>query len=165
MAGGGMIDPGLQDKVVLVTGANNPFGIDAAIAEGLAAQGASVFLTYLRSRPEDFGIDAATAAKATAPGEELYRSQNAEAPGAVLARLREHGVRVEAAEIDLTDPGAIRELFDRVDKTLGSVDILINNAAYTSSDSFVPPSSSLVDWAGRERSTVEAGSQAGPARP
>jgi 3-oxoacyl-[acyl-carrier protein] reductase len=165
MAGGGMIDPGLQDKVVLVTGANNPFGIGAAIAESFAAQGASVFITYLRSRPEEFGIDAATAAKATAPGEEFYRSRNAEAPDAVLGRLREHGVRVEAAEIDLTDPGAIRELFDRVDKTLGSVDILINNAAYTSSDSFVPPSSSLVDWAGRERSTVEAGSQAGPARP
>ena len=100
-----MIDPGLQDKVVLVTGANNPFGIGAAIAEGFAAQGASVFITYLRSRPEEFGIDAATAAKATAPGEEFYRSRNAEAPDAVLGRLREHGVRVEAAEIDLADPG------------------------------------------------------------
>jgi NAD(P)-dependent dehydrogenase (short-subunit alcohol dehydrogenase family) len=32
-----MIDPGLQDKVVLVTGANNPFGIGAAITEGFAA--------------------------------------------------------------------------------------------------------------------------------
>ena len=62
-----MIDPGLQDKVVLVTGANNPFGIGAAIAEAFAAQGASVFITYLRSRPEEFGIDAATAAEATTP--------------------------------------------------------------------------------------------------
>jgi 3-oxoacyl-[acyl-carrier protein] reductase len=165
MAGGGMIDPGLQDKVVLVTGANNPFGIGAAITEGFAAQGASVFITYLRSRPEEFGIDAATAARATAPGEEFYRSQNAEAPDAVLGRLREHGVHVEAAENDLADPGAIRDLFDRVDQTLGSVDILINNAAYSSSDSFIPASPSLVDWAGRRSSTVDAGSQAGPARP
>ena len=153
-----MIDPGLQDKVVLVTGANNPFGIGAAIAEAFAAQGASVFITYLRSRTEEFGIDAATAAKATAPGEEFYRARNAEAPDAVLGRLHEHGVRVEAAEIDLADPGAIRELFDRVEKTLGPVDILINNAAYSSADSFVPASSSLVDWAGRRRSTVDASS-------
>ena len=58
-----MIDPGLQDKVVLVTGANNPVGIGAAIAEAFAAQGAAVFITYLRSRPEEFGIDAATAGR------------------------------------------------------------------------------------------------------
>ena len=126
-----MIDPGLQDKVVLVTGANNPFGIGAAIAEAFAAQGASVFITYLRSRPEEFGIDAATAAEATAPGEVFYRARNADAPDTVLDRLREHAVRVESAEIDLADPEAIPGLFDRVEKTLGSVDILINNAAHS----------------------------------
>ena len=63
-----MIDPGLQDKVVLVTGANNPFGIGAAIAAAFAAQGTSVFITYLRSRPEEFGVDTASAANATTPG-------------------------------------------------------------------------------------------------
>src|SRR5919112_622582 len=105
-----MIEPGLQDKVVLVTGANNPFGIGAAIAEAFAAQGTAVFITYLRSRPEAFGIDAATAAKATTPGEEFYRARNADAPDTVLGRLREHGVRVESAEIDLADPGAVPEL-------------------------------------------------------
>src|SRR5215213_1028286 len=122
-----MIDPGLQDKVVLVTGANNPFGIGAAIAEGFAAQGASVFITYLRSRPEEFGIDAAAAVKATAPGEEFYRSRNAEPPDAVLGRLREYGVRVGSTEFDLADPKAIPWLFDQVETTLGPVDILINN--------------------------------------
>ena len=73
-AGGDTIDPELQDKVVLVTGANNPFGIGAAIAEGFAMQGASVFITYWRSRLEEFGIDAATAAEATVPGEMFYRA-------------------------------------------------------------------------------------------
>jgi NAD(P)-dependent dehydrogenase (short-subunit alcohol dehydrogenase family) len=60
-----MIDPGLRDKVVLVTGANNRFGIGAAIAGAFAAQGAAVFITYLRGQPEAFGIAAATAADAT----------------------------------------------------------------------------------------------------
>ncbi len=128
-----MIDPGLQNKVVLVTGANNPFGIGAAIAEAFAAQGACVFITYLRSRPEEFGIDAATAAEATTPGESFYRARNAEAPDAVLGRLREQIGRVGSAEIDLADPEAIPRLFDRVEETLGPVDILINNAAHTAS--------------------------------
>src|SRR5215210_3177231 len=126
-----MIDPGLRDRVVLVTGANNPFGIGAAIAEAFAAQGASLFITYLRSRPEAFGIEAAAAAEATTPGEEFYRARNADAPDTVLGRLREHAIRVGSAEIDLADPESIPELFDRVEKTLGPVDILINNAAHS----------------------------------
>ena len=39
-----MIDPGLENKVVLITGANH--GIGAASAEALAAQDAKVFITY-----------------------------------------------------------------------------------------------------------------------
>src|SRR5215203_6199141 len=116
-----MIDPGLRDKVVLVTGTNNPFGIGAAIARAFAAQSTSVFITYLRSLPEEYGFDAATAAKATTPGEEFYRARNADAPDAVLGRLRQHGVRVESSEIDLADPEAIPRLFDRVEETLGPV--------------------------------------------
>ena len=64
-----MIDPGLQGKVVLVTGANNSRGLGAAIATAFAVQGAAVFVTYLRQAPADYGIDAGEAAAATAPGE------------------------------------------------------------------------------------------------
>jgi 3-oxoacyl-[acyl-carrier protein] reductase len=44
-----MIDPGLQNKVVLITGANH--GIGAATAQALALQGAHIFITYLRLPP------------------------------------------------------------------------------------------------------------------
>jgi 3-oxoacyl-[acyl-carrier protein] reductase len=156
-----MIDPGLQGKVVLVTGANNPFGIGAAIAEAFAAQGAAVFITYVRSRPEEFGIDAATAAEATTPGELFYRARNADSPDMVLDRLRTHAVRVGSAEVDLADPEAILQLFDLVEETLGPVDILINSAAHSVSDSFIPHLSAVEDWAGRMRSTVDAKSHDG----
>lgn len=114
-----MIDPGLHDKVVLVTGANNPLGIGAAIAESFAAHGASVFITYLRSRLEEFGVDATSAAEATAPGEMFYRARNADAPDEVLRRLRAHAGRVASLEIDLADPETIPLLFDQIEKTLG----------------------------------------------
>ena len=43
-----MIDPGLNEKVVLVTGGNNPYGIGAAIARAIASHGAKVFIHYFR---------------------------------------------------------------------------------------------------------------------
>jgi len=41
-----MIDYNLEDKVVLVTGANNPYGIGGATARVFAKEGCKVFITF-----------------------------------------------------------------------------------------------------------------------
>ena len=43
-----MVDYGLNDRVVLITGANNPQGIGAAAAYAFAREGAKVVLVYKR---------------------------------------------------------------------------------------------------------------------
>lgn len=149
-----MIDPGLSGKVVLVTGANNPHGIGAAIAAAFAAQGAAVFITYLRQEPEAFGIDAAAAKNVATPGEAFYRAQNANPPDQIIQRLRERGSDIAAAEIDLADASVVSPLFDRVERELGSVDVLINNAAHSVPDAFAP--SHDQDWAGRALARIDA---------
>ena len=47
-----MINYGLKDKVVLITGANNPQGIGATAALAFAREGAKVVLVYKKiARP------------------------------------------------------------------------------------------------------------------
>ena len=49
-----MVDYGLKDRVALVTGANNPWGIGAATALAFAREGAKVVLIYKKiDRPFD----------------------------------------------------------------------------------------------------------------
>ena len=43
-----MVDYGLKDRVVLITGANNPQGIGATTAFTFACEGARVVLVYKR---------------------------------------------------------------------------------------------------------------------
>jgi 3-oxoacyl-[acyl-carrier protein] reductase len=133
-----MIDTGLKDKVVLVTGANH--GIGAATAKAFAAEGAAVFITYLRFPIESTGLSAAEADKANVPGVAFYRAQQAKSADEVVRAIRERGGRAEAWEADLADPTVIPQLFDRAEKTFGPVDVLINNAAYCDLDTFLPQS-------------------------
>jgi 3-oxoacyl-[acyl-carrier protein] reductase len=135
-----MIDPGLKNKITVVTGANNPHGIGAAIARAFAAQGANIFLHYYRDlrkgpQPRD--------AEGLPPGDIFYRVQGAKDAGEVLASLAEFGVRTASWEADLSSPEAIPTLFDRAESTLGPVEVLVNNAASWAADTFVPEAQEL----------------------
>ena len=135
-----MIAPQLSGKIALITGANNTLGIGAAMARGLAAQGADVFITYYQ--PDD---QAAVDAPSTESGEARYRYHSAQNADAILDQLRAFGVRAEGALINLADPFVIAPLFDQVERTLGAVDILIHNAAHSTADTFLPANSALVN--------------------
>lgn len=81
-----MIDTGLRDKVVVVTGANNPHGIGAAVARAFATQRAKVFLHYLRDKRPTQGC-----ASAAAPGEAFYRAQQTKDAQEVLKSIGDIG--------------------------------------------------------------------------
>lgn len=115
-----MINPDLNNRVVLVTGANNPRGIGAAAVRAFAAQGAAVFISYLRVPSSE------TAVASDVPAQ------------AVVDEVRAAGGRADAWEADLSDPAAIPALFDRAERAFGPVEVLVNNAAAWVADTFVP---------------------------
>ena|SRR3984885_5264295 len=90
----------LQGKVVLVTGAAKRLG--RAIARAAAAAGADVAITYRNSASE---------------------------ARTLLAELAQHGVEALAVRCDITDEINVRETIKEVAATLGSIDVLVNNAA------------------------------------
>jgi len=125
-----MIDPGLEGKTILITGANNPLGIGAAIARAFAIERARIFLTYLREPPEIYGVSGNEARQAIAPSEAFARHLNSQGAGQVVREIRERGGEVEALELDLARTDRIPGLFDAVEEAFGQVDILVNNAAH-----------------------------------
>jgi 3-oxoacyl-[acyl-carrier protein] reductase len=125
-----MVATGLHDKVVLITGANNPHGIGAAAARAFAREGAHVALTYLRLAPESRGLSASDVEQATAPGLPFYHAMRTKSADDVTQSIRALGGRAEAYEADLTDPAVIPHVFDWVETVLGPVDVLVNNAAH-----------------------------------
>src|SRR5512132_1081850 len=107
-----MIDPGLDGRVALVTGANH--GIGAATARVLAAQGVAVLLTYLRLDP------AAHAGEAAFPPE--YGQLRAATAEHVVEQIRAAGGNASCMEADLADPTVPRLLFDHAEASLGPVE-------------------------------------------
>jgi len=143
-----MAPTGLHDKVVLITGANNPLGIGAATARALARQGATIGLTYLRISPESRGLNASELAQATTPSLSFYHALRTKSADDVTHSIRDLGGRAEAYEADLTDPAVIPQIFDWAETVFGSVDVLINNAShYDDSDTVYTTSAETLDRA------------------
>jgi 3-oxoacyl-[acyl-carrier protein] reductase len=90
----------LQGKAALVTGASR--GIGRAIAVGLAAHGARVVVNYLKNEAQ---------------------------AGEVVDAITGAGGTSAAIQADLSRPAEVTRLFDEAERTVGSLDIAVANAA------------------------------------
>lgn len=131
-----MIDPGLKDKVALITGGNNPFGIGAAIARAFASHGTKVFIHYFR-QSGDLKDEGHNLQEALDPGLPFFFSQQAKSADEVLSSSKESGVEAESWEGDLREPENVNRLFDLAEKSFGHVDILVNKAAEYAANTFL----------------------------
>ena len=118
-----MIDYGLKNKIAIITGTNNPWGIGATTALCLAREGAKVILVYKRvDRPFD-------ATKTDRHGVDRYYGANAGDASAVEAKLKEMKADYLIIESDITSEDAVKDIYARALAKYGRVDILVNNAA------------------------------------
>lgn len=109
----------LKNKIAIITGVSRLKGIGAAISRELAKEGYHIFFTYWTNYDKEmpWGVE----------GNE---------PLILLNELREYGVDVVCMELDLRKEDASTTLMNKVCEELGNPDILINNAAYSTNNSF-----------------------------
>ena len=118
-----MIDYELQNRVVLVTGANNPQGIGATTALAFARAGAKIALVY-KKLPRTYDES-----KTAQNGTDRYFKANAGDAAQVEQELIKLNARYLILEQDISDEAAVKNIYDQVNEHLGTVNILVNNAA------------------------------------
>lgn len=118
-----MVDYGLKDRVAIITGANNPWGIGATTALAFAREGAKVVLVYKKlPRPFD-------KSKTERNGVDRYFEANAGNADAVESKLKAMGADYLVLESDISDEDAVKTIYSTVVERYGSVEVLVNNAA------------------------------------
>lgn len=105
----------LQDRVALVTGSSR--GIGRAVAQRLAAEGATVVVTARAFQP--------SVSVRSGSGKPLEGTI-----GETIALIESAGGKAIGIAADLTDPQARDALVPEIVDRLGRIDILVNNAGY-----------------------------------
>ena len=118
-----MVNYGLQDRVSLVTGANNPQGIGAATALAFAREGAKVVLVY-KKLYRKFDPE-----KTNQNGVDRYFAANAGDASLVEQKLQEMNADYLILESDISCEESVKQIYASIMAHFGRVDILVNNAA------------------------------------
>ena len=96
-----MVDYGLNDRVAIITGANNPWGIGATTALAFAREGAKVVLVYKKIfRTFD-------ASKMDKNGADRYYGANAGTAEVVESKLKEMDAEYLVLESDISNEDAV----------------------------------------------------------
>jgi 3-oxoacyl-[acyl-carrier protein] reductase len=118
-----MINYGLKNRVVLITGANNPQGIGATTALAFAREGAKVVLVYKKIfRPFDKN-------KTDKNGTDRYFEANAGNADIVESKLKEINADYIILESDISNEDDVKAIYSTVMERYERIDILVNNAA------------------------------------
>lgn len=124
------MDLGLKNKVVLITGTNNPKGIGATMALSFAKQGAKVAMVYKKMNfqyNEELAIGDCVDSYFKALSMDCTEVESA------ISKITKDYVIIES---DISCDSKVVDIYDKVESTLGKVNILINNAAgYPDNDS------------------------------
>ena len=128
----------LEGKTALITGGNH--GIGAAIALAIGSQGANVFITYFRPEPSYSADELRNAVAAGVGGDPLYCARQQQTPEHIVASIASSGGAASMLELDFSGSEAATTAFDACEAEFGPVEILVNNHAHCSLETFDPAS-------------------------